>query len=306
MFAAREPPERLTGTIPGRVVGSTSRCDAGTEWRWPPYRRRTPIRGRSFAFVLIPALVLAGCGGSTGPGEVPYVEIVEVTVGPTLAKCYGVGPRSCMVVDGGLFYDGIEGFDYEVGYDYRLRIGRYDPWGGREPPQDAGAYAYRLLAQLEKTPAPSTPATLSVGPARVICARSDDFCPVVDGAPYDDLINSFDYEGGYHYVLETNRYGDGRYVLSDVVSRARAAGTEVKITVDRHRVECGDGYPGYCKVVDGAPYRGEIVGFQPRHEVDYRLRVERFDMFPKGMTGSPNVPTHGYRWLETLEATLGS
>ena len=32
-----------------------------------------------------------------------------------------------MVVDGGLFYDGIEGFDYEPGYDYRLRIGKYDP-----------------------------------------------------------------------------------------------------------------------------------------------------------------------------------
>ena len=28
-------------------------------------------------------------------------------------------------------------------------------------------------------------------------------------------------------------------------------------------------------------------------------------MFPDGMTGSPNVPSHGYRWLETLEATQG-
>ena len=55
-------------------------------------------------------------------------------------------------------------FEYEAGYDYRLRIGKYDPWGGKEPPQDAGRYAYRLLEQLEKAPAPSTPATLSVGP----------------------------------------------------------------------------------------------------------------------------------------------
>ena len=264
------------------------------------------MHGRSFALVLLPALVFAGCGGSTGPGEFEYIEVVEVTIGPTLAKCYGVGLRSCMVVNGEFFYDGIEGFEYEAGYDYRLRVGKYDPWDGGEPPQDAGAYAYRLLEQLEKTPAPSTPATVSVGPARVICAGSDDFCPVVDGAPYDDLINRFEYEGGYHYVLETHRYGDGRYVLSDVVTRTEVAGTEVEITVDHHRVECGDGYPGHCKVVDGAPYRGEIVGFQPRHEVDYRLRVERFDMFPEGMTGSPTVPAHGYRWLETLEATPGT
>ncbi len=261
---------------------------------------------RSFAFLFLPALAFGGCGDSTGPREPTYLEVVEVTVGPTLAKCYGVGLRSCMVVNGGFFYDAIEGFEYEPGYDYRLRVGKYDPWGGNEPPQDAGRYAYRLLEELEKTPAPSTPATLSVGPARVVCARNDDFCPVVNGAPYDDLITSFEYEAGYYYVLETNRYRDGRYVLSGVVSRTRAAGTEDEITIDRHRVECDDGYPGYCKVVDGTPYRGEIVGFHPRHEFDYRLRVERFDMFPAGVTGSPDVPAHGYRWLETLESTPGS
>ncbi|MCY3598661.1 MAG: DUF4377 domain-containing protein [Gemmatimonadetes bacterium] len=268
--------------------------------------RRAPIRTRRSAFFFLPALVVAGCGGSVGPGEPAYVETLEVTVGPTLAKCYGVGVRTCMVVNGGLFYDGIEGFEYEAGYDYRLRIGKYDPWGGSEPPQDAGRYAYRLLEQLEKTPAPSTPATLSAGPARVVCTRTDDFCMVLDGAPYDDIVTSFEYEAGYHYTLEADRYADGRYVLGEVVSRTRAAGTEEEIAIDRHRVECDDGYPGYCKVVNGAPYRGEIVGFQPRHEVDYRLRVERFDMFPDGMTGSPNVPAYGYRWLETLEATPGT
>ena len=264
------------------------------------------MRTRSFAPLFLLTLVFAGCDGSTEPGEPEYLETLEVTVGPTLAKCYGVGLRSCMVVNSRLFYDGIEGFEYEAGYDYRLRIGKYDPWDGGEPPQDAGQYAYRLLEQLAKTLAPSTPATLSVGPARVVCHGSDDFCPVVDGAPYDELITRFEYEAGYYYSLEANRYADGRYVLSEVVSRTEAAGTEEEITIDRHRVECGDGYPGYCKVVNGAPYRGEVVGFQPRHEINYRLRVERFDMFPEGMTGSPDVPAHGYRWLETLEATPGS
>ena len=143
-----------------------------------------------------------------------------------------------------------------------------------------------------------------MGPTRVTCARSDDFCLVVDGAPYDDMITSFEYEAGYYYILEANRYGDGRYVLSEVVSRTEAAGTEEEITIDPHRVECDDGYPGYCKVVNGAPFRSEIVGFQPRHDYSYRLRVERFGMFPDGMTGSPPyVPAYGYRWLETLERT---
>ena len=267
-------------------------------------------RRQSLVLSLLATLVFNGCDGSTdpvGPGpEGPeYIEVRVVTVGPTLAKCYGVGVQSCMVVDGAFFYDGIGGFEYEAGFNYRLRIGKYDPWNGGEPPQDAGRYAYRLLEQLEKTPAPYTQATLALGPARVVCAQSDDFCLVVDGEPYDDHINNFEYEAGYHYVLEANRYGDGRYVSTNVVSKTRPAGTEEEITIDRHRVECGDGYPGYCKVFNGAPFRGEIVGFRPRHEYDYRLRVEKFSMFPDGMTGSPNVPDYGYRWLETLEEMQG-
>ena len=194
-----------------------------------------------------------------------------------------------------------EGFEYEAGYDYRLRVGKYDPWGGEEPPQDASRYAYRLLEQLQKTPAPSTPATLSVAPTRVLCTRIDDFCLVVDRAPYGDMITGFEYEAGYHYVLEADRYDDGRYVLREVVSRTAATGTEEEIIIDPHRVECGDGYPGYCKVVNGAPFRGEIVGFDPRHDYGYRLRVEKFSMFLDGTTGE--VPAYGYRWLETLEHT---
>ena len=283
-------------------------------------------RGQSFILPLISALVItvvfAGCDDTSdptgpGPNEPEYIETRVVTVGPTLTKCYGVGLRTCMVVDGGLFYDGIEGFEYETGYNYRLRIGKYDPWGGREPPQDAGRYAYRLLEQLEKTAAPSTPVTLTVGAAQVLCTGSDDFCPVVDGAPYDGLINEFEYEAGYYYVLEANRYGDGQYVLTNVVSKTRAEGTEEEITINWGRVECNDGHPGFCKVYNGVPYRGEIVGFHPRHEYGYRLRVEKFSMNPGGMnpggmngtpggpTGSPLVPAYGYRWLETLEETQG-
>ena len=262
------------------------------------------MRIRRFVPLFLLTLVFANCDRSTDPVEPRFLETRVVTVGPTLAKCYGVGQRSCMVVDGDLFYDAIEGFEYEAGYNYRLRIGKYDPWGGGEPPQDAGRYAYRLLEQLEKTPATSTPATLSVGPARVVCAQSDDFCLVVDGAPYDDYITGFEYEAGNHYILKADRYGDGRYVLGEIVSRTRAAGTEEEITIDPHRVRCDDGYSGYCKVVNGAPYRGEIVGFQPLHDYGYRLRVERFNMFPDSIAWSPTVPAYGYRWLETIEQSF--
>ena len=76
-------------------------------------------------------------------------EIMEVTVGPELEECMGVAPQMCMVVDGGLFYQSIEGFEHEAGYEYRLRIERYDPWNGN-PPADASMYGYRLIEVLEK------------------------------------------------------------------------------------------------------------------------------------------------------------
>ena len=80
-----------------------------------------------------------------------YREVREVAVGPKLEDCVGVGPMKCMVVDGLLFYDGIDGFDYQEGYEYRLRIEQFDAWPGQEPPQDAGRYGYRLIEVISKT-----------------------------------------------------------------------------------------------------------------------------------------------------------
>ena len=82
----------------------------------------------------------------TNPGRVS-----EVTVGPQRVDCVGSAPQRCLVVDDELFYDEIDGFEHEAGYEYRLRIEEYDRWPGQtEIPQDAGRYGYRLLAVLEK------------------------------------------------------------------------------------------------------------------------------------------------------------
>ena len=82
----------------------------------------------------------------------PYADVMEVSVGPELESCVGSHPMMCMVVDGGLFYDAIDGFDFEPGYEYKLRIERYDAWPDmEEPPQDAGKYGYRLIEVIRKT-----------------------------------------------------------------------------------------------------------------------------------------------------------
>ena len=79
------------------------------------------------------------------------VECVEdVVIGPDLVDCVGVAPMRCMVVDGELFYDEIEGFEHEAKYRYRIRMERYDPWDGKLPPADASWRGYRLMEVLEK------------------------------------------------------------------------------------------------------------------------------------------------------------
>lgn len=76
--------------------------------------------------------------------------VMEVSVGPELEDCVGSAPMMCMVVDGYLFYDDIEGFGHEVGYRYKLRMERYDRWYGQAPPADASKYGYRLIDVVEK------------------------------------------------------------------------------------------------------------------------------------------------------------
>ena len=71
-----------------------------------------------------------------------------------MKECVGVAPMQCMVVDGEFFYEPIEGFAHEEGFDYRLKIERFDAWPEQEePPQDASRYGYRLIEVVSRTPA---------------------------------------------------------------------------------------------------------------------------------------------------------
>lgn len=84
---------------------------------------------------------------TVAPDDPGYI----VTVGPELRECVGVGPQTCMVVDGELFYRPINGFDYQEGYTYLLKIERYDAWPDGDPPADASRFGYRLVDLISKT-----------------------------------------------------------------------------------------------------------------------------------------------------------
>ena len=69
---------------------------------------------------------------------------MEVIVGPELKDCVGVGPRKCMIVNGVFFYDSIDGFEFESGYKYRLKIEQYDAWPDRDEPITRRCFDVRI------------------------------------------------------------------------------------------------------------------------------------------------------------------
>jgi heat shock protein HslJ len=101
------------------------------------------------AVLAVTAVVVAGCAPlQAGPTE------KTVYVGPTLVDCEGVAPQQCMLVkeslegDWTLYYDQIEGFVHEEGFDYRLRISEEEV---QNPPADASSIRWVLVEVLDKS-----------------------------------------------------------------------------------------------------------------------------------------------------------
>jgi hypothetical protein len=103
--------------------------------------------------VLLALASLSACKNLTAAsgGEILYID-------SKIVDCVGVAPRKCLLTrtdenaDWLFFYDQIEGFEYEAGYRYKLRI-VITPVDN--PPADASSLHYKLIEVLEKSPAPA-------------------------------------------------------------------------------------------------------------------------------------------------------
>ena len=90
------------------------------------------------AFLLLLGMLLTACTPTVGTdaadtdtsAQVAQPVSMERTiyVGPLLIDCQGEGPQKCMLVkekpedEYTLFYDQIDGFEYEEGYEYKLIV----------------------------------------------------------------------------------------------------------------------------------------------------------------------------------------
>lgn len=101
-----------------------------------------------------------------GPADEPSESISEektIYVGPVLADCQGEGPQKCMLVkehpddEYTYFYDQIEGFEYDEGFEYELRI-RVEPV--ENPPAGGSSIRWILVevvSIIEVVSAPPAP-----------------------------------------------------------------------------------------------------------------------------------------------------
>lgn len=75
-------------------------------------------------------------------------------VGPETADCTGVAPMKCLQVKEKAtdswtnFYSNIEGFTYEPGYEYVLKVKTENI---KNPPADGSSIKYILVKQVSKT-----------------------------------------------------------------------------------------------------------------------------------------------------------
>jgi len=86
---------------------------------------RTPSRSSLSRALWILALTgITACSDLFGPKE----RVVVMDIAPQQVLCVGVGPMQCLSVRQHpdtvwtLFYDGIEGFSFEPGYQYTIRV----------------------------------------------------------------------------------------------------------------------------------------------------------------------------------------
>lgn len=109
-------------------------------------------------------------------------------------------------------YEAIEGFDFQPGYEYRLRIKARQL---SDPPQDASSIRYSLLELISKTPARSAipdsyypTFTMEVAPEPVdyygqqllgVCFPE---AGIDDWQPWPFPLEGFEYEPGYTYKLK--------------------------------------------------------------------------------------------------------
>lgn len=176
------------------------------------------------------SVTLQGGDDSSGEGE-----LVTLKFAPELRVCTGMAPKLCMVEVSeerpSNFYQAIDGFTYQWGYEYELQVLKTDVVN---PPADASKYAYSLVSEekvavavneveFELQSVPYLPSMLSKDDeGRYFLASYEFSCAVTASQVLvedcDELIEEAkaDNSSGNTVNLSMRHRGDGQLELFDI------------------------------------------------------------------------------------------
>ncbi len=123
-----------------------------------------------YVIISLIILLVGGYMVSQKNNQLPE-NVLSFRVAPEKKECVGVGPMECLVVNGEYFYDTIQGFDFEEGYEYDLLVERTER---ASVPADANKYVYTLVEQVSKTPALGNTLTQSAWQWKETLYSNDD------------------------------------------------------------------------------------------------------------------------------------
>lgn len=162
-----------------------------------------------------PALALFAMTQCTTTAGVSSADEKTFIVGPQTADCTGVAPMKCLQVKEKAsenwtnFYTNIDGFTYEPGYEYVLKVKTEKI---ANPPADGSSIKYTLVKQVSKTKkeVAANEKTLIIGSQTVDCSAGAGRmkCMQVkenaseNWSNFYSNIEGFTYEPGYEYVLK--------------------------------------------------------------------------------------------------------
>lgn len=104
--------------------------------------------------LIILLLVVTSCKSSNSENE---ASGITYWINSSRVPCVGVGPMECLEVrqaesaDWQLFYSNIEGFNYEPGFLYRIKV-REEKRDPENMPADVSSVRYILVSVEEKIP----------------------------------------------------------------------------------------------------------------------------------------------------------
>jgi len=158
-------------------------------------------------------------------------DAVEKTiyVGPELVDCTGAAPQKCMLVkenpedDYTLFYDQIEGFNYEEGYEYELVIKEEQV---EDPPADASSIKWTLVSIESKQPVAESSAVQLEDTDWVLVSHMDPDGVMVETLPGTNSTARFQ-DGQINGNAGCNSYFGGYEVEGTNISVGPLASTEM-------------------------------------------------------------------------------